>query len=246
MRTLRSMDSPWRRLPWTLPAALLIWTAALWGSAYFMREPTYRPAPPPPIDAQLIELPAPVATATLEPGPPAPVEQPKPPPPVVPPQVPVKPQVRPRTIQKPVPLKAKVITSAVPAAPGNALTAPMEDAPAVENTSSNSGARAGGGSGGSFEGVFGSSDGPRFLRKTIPAYPPVAKRLQKEGNVLLRVTIDERGLPVDVEIVKGAGFGFDEEAVKAVQCSTFVPAKKEGKPLACKVLLPIRFVLKQS
>ena len=62
MRTLRSMDSPWRRLPWTLPAALLIWAAALWGSAYFMYEPTYRPAEPPPIDAQLIELPAPVAT----------------------------------------------------------------------------------------------------------------------------------------------------------------------------------------
>ena len=39
MRTLRSMDSPWRRLPWTLPAALLIWAAALWGSAYFMESP---------------------------------------------------------------------------------------------------------------------------------------------------------------------------------------------------------------
>ena len=249
MSTLRNIDSPWRRLPWTLPAALLIWAAALWGSAYFMYKPTYCPAPPPPIDAQLIELPAPIATETLEPGPPAPVEQPKPPPPVVPRQVPVKPQVRPRTVQKPVPRKAKVVTSAVDA-PGNALTAPIEDAPAAKNTSSNSGARAGSGNngsgGGSLEGVFGSSDGPRFLRKTIPVYPPVAKRLQKEGSVLLRVTIDERGRPVDVEIVKSAGFGFDEEAVKAVQCSTFVPAKKEGKPLACKVLLPIRFVLKQS
>ena len=178
------------------------------------------------------------------------MEQPKPPPPVVPRQVPVKPQVSPRTRQKPVPQKAKVITSAVDARPVTPLPRPCEDAPAAENTSSNSGARAGSGNngsgGGSLERVFGSSDGPRFLRKTMPAYPPVAKRLQKEGNVLLRVTIDERGRPVDVEIVKGAGFGFDEEAVKAVQCSTFVPAKKEGKPLACKVLLPIRFVLKQS
>ncbi len=247
MRTFRSIDSPWRRLPWTLPAALLIWAAALWGSAYFMREPTYRP--PPPIDAQLIDLPVPVATEMFEPGPPAAVEQPKPPPPVMPRQVPARPQVSPSTRQKPLRQKAKVITSAVDA-PGNALTAPIEEAPAAENTSSNSGAKAGGGNngsgGGSLEGVFGSSDGPRFLRKTMPIYPPVAKRLQKEGNVLLRVTIDERGRPVDVEIVKGAGFGFDEEAVKAVQCSTFVPAKKEGKPLACKVLLPIRFVLKQS
>ncbi len=249
MRTLRSIDSPWRRLPWTLPAALLICAAALWGVEYFMERPTHRPVKPPPIDARLIDLPAPVAAATLGPGPPTAVEQPKPPPPVIPKQVPVKPQVSPRTVQKPVARKAKVITSAVDE-PGNALTTPGEEAPAAENTSSNSGARAGGGNngsgGGTFEGEFGSSNGPRFLSKTMPVYPPVAKRLQKEGNVLLRVTIDERGLPVDVEIVKGAGFGFDEEAVKAVQCSTFVPAKKVGKPLACKVLLPIRFVLKQS
>src|SRR5208337_5253593 len=112
MRTLRSIDSPWHRLPWTLPAALLIWAAALWASAYFMYKPTYRPVAPPPIDAQLIDLPVPVAIETIEPGPPAAVEQPKPPPLVMPRQVPVKPQVSPRTRQKPVARKAKVITSA--------------------------------------------------------------------------------------------------------------------------------------
>ena len=165
-------------------------------------------------------------------------------------QAPVRPEVSPRTKQNPAAQKAKVITSAVAAAPGDALTSPSEEAPAAENTSSNSDAQAGSGnngsSGGSLETVFGSSNGPRFLRKTMPAYPPFAKRLQKEGNVLLRLTIDERGRPVDVEIVKSAGFGFDEEAVKAVKDSSFVPAKKEGKPFACKVLLPIRFILTRS
>ena len=62
----------------------------------------------------------------------------------------------------------------------------------------------------------------------------------------MRVTIDEHGRPVKVEVLTKAGFGFDEEAVKAVQGSTFVPAKKEGKTLACKALLPIRFVLRNS
>lgn len=93
---------------------------------------------------------------------------------------------------------------------------------------------------------LGSPDGPSFLRKVLPVYPALARKLEKEGNVLLCVTIDERGRPVEIEVLRKAGFGFDEEAVKAVQGSTFVPAKKEGKPLACKVLLPIRFVLKQS
>jgi protein TonB len=93
---------------------------------------------------------------------------------------------------------------------------------------------------------FGSPDGPNFLNKVLPAYPALARRLEKEGTVLLRLTIDDRGRPVEVEVLKKAGFGFDEEAVRAVRSSTFVPAKKEGKPLACKALLPIRFVLKNS
>jgi protein TonB len=80
----------------------------------------------------------------------------------------------------------------------------------------------------------------------LPAYPPLARKLEKEGTVLLRLTIDERGQPVEIEVLRKAGFGFDEEAVRAVQASTFVPAKKEGRPLACKALLPIRFVLRTS
>ena len=99
---------------------------------------------------------------------------------------------------------------------------------------------------GPVERAFGSPDGPSFLRKVLPSYPAFARRLEKEGTVLLRVTIDERGRPVEIEVLKKAGFGFDEEAVKAVKDSTFVPAKKEGKPLTCKALLPIRFVLKSS
>lgn len=104
----------------------------------------------------------------------------------------------------------------------------------------------GSGGQGSLERTFGSPDGPSFLRKVVPCYPALARRLEKEGTVLLRVTIDEQGRPVEIEVLKKAGFGFDEEAVKAVKDSCFVPAKRDGKPLTCKALLPIRFVLKQS
>jgi protein TonB len=104
------------------------------------------------------------------------------------------------------------------------------------------------GSGGkdSLERTLGAPDGPSFLHKVVPSYPALAKRLEKEGTVLLRVTIDERGRPLEIVVLKKAGFGFDEEAVKAVKDSSFVPARKEGKPLACKALLPIRFVLRNS
>jgi TonB family protein len=103
-----------------------------------------------------------------------------------------------------------------------------------------------GASSGSVERAFGAPDGPSFLHRVVPSYPVSAKRLEKQGTVLLRVTIDECGRPCQVEVLQKAGFGLDEEAVRAVKESTFVPAKRNGKPLTCKALLPIRFVLKQS
>jgi protein TonB len=108
------------------------------------------------------------------------------------------------------------------------------------------GAGNGSGGNGSLERTFGSADGPSFLHKVVPSYPALAKRLEKEGTVLLRVTIDEQGRPLEIVVLKKAGFGFDEEAVKAVKDSSFVPAKRDGKPLVCRALLPIRFVLTQS
>ncbi|MGA2027730.1 MAG: energy transducer TonB [Syntrophobacteraceae bacterium] len=108
------------------------------------------------------------------------------------------------------------------------------------------GAGNGSGGNGSLDRTFGSADGPSFLHKVVPSYPALAKRLEKEGTVLLRVTIDEQGRPLEIVVLKKAGFGFDEEAVKAVKDSSFVPAKRDGKPLACRALLPIRFVLTQS
>jgi TonB family protein len=94
--------------------------------------------------------------------------------------------------------------------------------------------------------AFGSPGGPRFLHKVMPCYPSFARKLEKEGAVLLRVAINEEGQVVDVEILKKAGFGFDEAAVKAIRESTFIPAKRDGRSFSCKALLPIRFELKSS
>ncbi len=114
-----------------------------------------------------------------------------------------------------------------------------------------SGAQAGHGRGGPsgsgpFEAQFGSPNGPRFLRKATPNYPHQARQMEKEGTVILHVTIDEMGRAVEIELVKKAGHGFDEEAIKAVRNSTFAPAKKDGRPITCKAVLPIRFVLKNT
>lgn len=96
---------------------------------------------------------------------------------------------------------------------------------------------------GPVEVAFGAAGGPRFLHRVMPSYPPFARKQEREGTVLLRVTISAEGHVLNVEILQKAGSGFDEAAVKAVRESVFAPARKDGKAVSCKAVLPIRFEL---
>jgi len=93
---------------------------------------------------------------------------------------------------------------------------------------------------------FGASVAPAFLHRVMPIYPMIARRLGLEGKVVLKLTIDEKGMLREIEVVKKAGYGFTEAAVEAVKKSTFLPAKKDGKPIASKALLPITFQLERN
>jgi len=85
------LDSPWRRLPWTLPGALIIAVLFLWAGTGFMQGS----APPPPaddklsLDAQLIELPPPQPKIVEKPrhAPPPPLDEAQPEPPAEPPPI---------------------------------------------------------------------------------------------------------------------------------------------------------------
>lgn len=92
---------------------------------------------------------------------------------------------------------------------------------------------------------MGTKDGPAFEEMVPPRYPSRAKRLRREGSVLLELSLDKQGKLMDVKVVKGAGYGFDEEALRSVRKSRFRPAMRKGKPVACRALLPIRFELKE-
>jgi protein TonB len=92
---------------------------------------------------------------------------------------------------------------------------------------------------------FGSSVAPAFLHREMPVYPLLAKRLGKEGKVVLRLTIDERGELMNIEVLNKADFGFTEAAIEAVKKSTFLPAEKDGKPVVSRAILPVRFTLRR-
>jgi protein TonB len=77
----------------------------------------------------------------------------------------------------------------------------------------------------------------------LPVYPRFARRIGKEGTVMLRLTLDEGGSLKNVELLEKAGHGFDEAAVAAVRASRFRPALRHGRPVSCRAILPVRFEL---
>jgi protein TonB len=75
-------------------------------------------------------------------------------------------------------------------------------------------------------------------------YPEIARRAGLEGTVYILAYLNEDGIVVKTEIAKGIGGGCDEEAEKAVKESRFTPGKQRGKPVKVKVMIPVKFQLK--
>jgi periplasmic protein TonB len=94
--------------------------------------------------------------------------------------------------------------------------------------------------------AFGTSGGPGFIRRVLPRYPRLARETGREGTVMLSLTIDEQGILQSVEVVESAGYGFDEEALQAIRSSTFKAAVRNGKTVASRAMLPVRFILRGS
>lgn len=90
---------------------------------------------------------------------------------------------------------------------------------------------------------FGERGAPAFIYQAVPEYPPLARRLGKEGRVLLKLLIDADGKLLKVEVIKADGYGFTEASVAAVKKSTYVPGSRNGVKTVTWAILPLRFRL---
>jgi len=87
---------------------------------------------------------------------------------------------------------------------------------------------------------------PRPLASPPPRYPSDALRRGQQGTVLLRVHVDARGNPGDIDIVSGSGSrSLDRAAIEAVARWRFAPATRNGRPVAGSVQVPIAFTLQR-
>jgi protein TonB len=90
---------------------------------------------------------------------------------------------------------------------------------------------------------LGSSGAAAFLHRVLPAYPPIARRFGKEGEVTLRLSIDANGRLERVEVLNDPGHGFAEAAVRAMERSSYSPATKDGVGISSRALVKISFRL---
>lgn len=91
--------------------------------------------------------------------------------------------------------------------------------------------------------IIGETGAPLFIHREPPTYPFLARKLGKEGRVVVRLMLDESGRQKGIEVVETSGFGFTDAAVTALKKSIFSPASKNGKAIPSRVLVPVRFVL---
>jgi TonB family protein len=96
-----------------------------------------------------------------------------------------------------------------------------------------------------FEDYPGLIGGYDLLQSKI-RYPVEAIINNIEGKVVVKVSIDTMGLPVKIELKKGIGFGCDEEVIKAIKATIFIPPMVNGKPIESFLYIPITFKIPQQ
>jgi periplasmic protein TonB len=83
----------------------------------------------------------------------------------------------------------------------------------------------------------------KFLSKNI-RYPSIARKNNKGGKVIVSFVVNTNGSIQDVNILKGVGYGCDEEAKRVVQkMPAWKPGRQGNSPVRVRYTLPIVFTL---
>jgi TonB family protein len=83
----------------------------------------------------------------------------------------------------------------------------------------------------------------KFLQSAVH-YPDIARREGIQGTVYLTFIIEKDGSIHNLQILKGIGGGCDEEAMRVIQAMPkWIPARKNGQPVAVRLNMPLKFTL---
>jgi len=80
-----------------------------------------------------------------------------------------------------------------------------------------------------------------FIRSNL-SYPRAALDAKIEGIVIASFIVEKDGSISHVEIVRGLGYGCDEEVIRLIKMMPkWTPGKKDGKPVRVKLSIPVQF-----
>jgi protein TonB len=84
----------------------------------------------------------------------------------------------------------------------------------------------------------------QYLRPPAPVYPALSRRLGEAGRVVLRVLIDDKGLPRQIAVQQSSGYPrLDSAALDAMRDARFKPYTENGAALPVWAPAPIAFDL---
>jgi len=97
--------------------------------------------------------------------------------------------------------------------------------------------------------VYEPGDGvslPQVVKQVKASYTSEAMRQMIEGDVMLGVVVRADGRVGDVQVKESldAVYGLDQEAIKAMKQWEFKPGMKDGKAVAVRVDVKMRFTLR--
>jgi TonB family protein len=85
----------------------------------------------------------------------------------------------------------------------------------------------------------------RFLDKTIK-YPIAALDNDIQGTVMVNFIVEKDGSLSNLKADRKLGFGLDEEAIRVLKLSKWLPAVQDGKVVRVNYSIPIKFALDQN
>ncbi len=89
--------------------------------------------------------------------------------------------------------------------------------------------------------VGGGVKSPSVTRKVDPAQSEIGRLFEVSGKVVLAIVVGSDGEPHRLRLIKGLGFGLDEQAAQALLQWRFKPAAKAGSPVNVAAQVELNF-----
>jgi TonB family protein len=83
----------------------------------------------------------------------------------------------------------------------------------------------------------------RLTSSGRPEYPSAAREAGLEADVPLEIVVDPVGHVVESRLLRRAGHGFDEAALRAIRTYRFTPAQHDGSPVRVRMNWTVAFRL---